>query len=729
MFKQNPHLWKELETVDYRMIFASPEMLLGPNSYFWHKIANNDKHPLIKRLNSIVIDEAHVVWKWGESGFRPEYRNIGSLRVYFPNTPFLLLSATLAPNVLKYLHTTLQMATPTAILKRSIARNNVRLLISKAAGAGYHDLDFLLDQSSIVSLIPKTMIFVDSKAEAQSLAGYLRSRLPPATMQSGVSDDIIRVYTASLDPPTRAEFMRLFKAGDSRILVCTDAAGMGMDIRNINIVIQFKLTEQLSLADLWQRLGRCARDQTIEGLALVFVDDKYCFDAAVSEENLLEQVGDELEDDLSSYVHAVSPGPTSIESTNLFTPKLYRRSTAKAGAAAFFKLDPPLLWMINTHGCRARVLLAAFDDPDTFSSNFNCKCDNCSFPERSEVNRRLPPKVLTVPAKQKFKRGERVALTNQLKLQHADKISARKESIPAFRSRAQDNVYGFSLQRTLRYQDSAAFEQDQIDLQLAMNAEYAAKLHPTAAQVQAVTESLLLLRATVYERHNIARKYGILPELFITSDLIKKIANDCLKLNTLFDLDTVVGTKLSLSNSLLEPILHEILDTTIKARDNAALPTNNLDSSVARTNSAAPEPVNRGSGNRTIQKVVPTAQESDRAGTSEAGSATATHMQTAGAMEVPTAVPAKRRRKYDIPYIPESEFDLSKPEDVKRLNLQRNQQKYDDEIQERKVKRTAEAAQKKAEDAVQKRNQQNAAAKLTKVTGTQKRKNTVKKES
>ncbi|KAA8893041.1 hypothetical protein FN846DRAFT_758126, partial [Sphaerosporella brunnea] len=57
--------------------------------------------------------------------------------------------------------------------------------------------------------------------------------------------------------------------------VCTDAAGIEMNIPNIEVVIQNRRSENISLSDLWQRLGRCARSQAICGLALVFLDEKF----------------------------------------------------------------------------------------------------------------------------------------------------------------------------------------------------------------------------------------------------------------------------------------------------------------------------------------------------------------------------------------------------------------------------------------------------------------------
>jgi superfamily II DNA helicase RecQ len=122
-----PQLWKDINNGKYRILFASPEMLLTPASYFWHKMAPNAKtNKFLKRVSAFILDEAHMIWKWGESGFRAAYRNIGTLKTYFPTTPFLLLSATIAPNVRGYIHKSVGLA------ELTIYRNH-----DLWAGAGY----------------------------------------------------------------------------------------------------------------------------------------------------------------------------------------------------------------------------------------------------------------------------------------------------------------------------------------------------------------------------------------------------------------------------------------------------------------------------------------------------------------------------------------------------------------------------------------------------------------
>jgi superfamily II DNA helicase RecQ len=387
----------------YPVLFASPEMLLTPASYFWHKMAPNAKtNKFLKRLSAFVIDEVRMIWKWGESGFRPAYRNIGNLKTYFPRTPFLLLSATIAPNVRGYIHRSVGLAEPTYIMKRTIERPNIRLVCGRvrASNGSWTDLDFILDSAIVNAMIPKTMMFVDNRTDAQHIATYLRTQLPD-------QDDVltaVRVYTAGYPPNTRSASMELFLAGDCRIMVCTDAARMGMNIPNVEIVIQYRLTENVTLADVWQRLGRCARDPSIKGLGLILVDEKYIFPANFAEND----------ENWAAYTSQVTFD--NCQEVKSFISTLYKREP-KTGSA-YFKLDPALLWAVNTYGCRTRVVLAPFEDPNTYSAI--CRCDNCTFPPRTDRNRHLPPQELSIRAGQRFPKGERAKVLEQLKQQNCN---------------------------------------------------------------------------------------------------------------------------------------------------------------------------------------------------------------------------------------------------------------------------------------------------------------------
>ena len=65
--------------------------------------------------------------------------------------------------------------------------------------------------------------------------------------------------------------MDSFVEGYTRVLVCTDAAGMGVNIPDIKVIIQWKLAEHLTIAALWQRIGRAGRDQSLCAVSVVLL--------------------------------------------------------------------------------------------------------------------------------------------------------------------------------------------------------------------------------------------------------------------------------------------------------------------------------------------------------------------------------------------------------------------------------------------------------------------------
>lgn len=125
-------VWHDLHKGAYRVVITSPEHLLEEGSPFWHTLCNGDlkRHPFLSKLVGIVVNEAHVIYKWGESGFRLMYRHIGRLRAHFPKAPFLLLSATMTPPVRAYVHKVIGLAKPAWLFKSEMFRKNLRLIVA-----------------------------------------------------------------------------------------------------------------------------------------------------------------------------------------------------------------------------------------------------------------------------------------------------------------------------------------------------------------------------------------------------------------------------------------------------------------------------------------------------------------------------------------------------------------------------------------------------------------------
>ncbi|TFY74604.1 hypothetical protein EWM64_g9407 [Hericium alpestre] len=258
-------LMTEIVRRKYRIILISPEMLLSPP--FINGVL---RHPsFARRVYSVIIDEAHCISHWG-ADFRKQYGQIGMIRVFLPcDVPFVALSASLTERVIQDIVRTLQFDHGSGFLFRNLGndRSNVSLVVRAIHNSqqSFLDLDFIIPSNiSSPSDIPKTWIYADNIDTGTNIIDHLRERLPPEY------HDLICPYNAVHDDKYREEAMKLFREGKIRILVCTDAAGMGCNIPDIDVVIQWKLPAKLS--SFIQHAGHAARDPSRRGLAVLLVE-------------------------------------------------------------------------------------------------------------------------------------------------------------------------------------------------------------------------------------------------------------------------------------------------------------------------------------------------------------------------------------------------------------------------------------------------------------------------
>ena len=225
-----------------------------------------------KNLACIAIDEGHLIWGWRE--FCKEYHMIRHIKDIFPQVPMMVLSATITPSVLEYIHVLLKLESPSFLYWRLLDRLNLTYVVAQITKPNYDELEFLVPKHGSIMFIPKTMIFVDNIDHAVFIATYLRKQLLVCFCRTSIKV-VIRTLTANLTPSTKSTFLINFQQGNTRIWVCTECAGIGIDICNVACVIQWKIHEHLTLAALMQQLGCGRRDLLIPIMTLVFVENKY----------------------------------------------------------------------------------------------------------------------------------------------------------------------------------------------------------------------------------------------------------------------------------------------------------------------------------------------------------------------------------------------------------------------------------------------------------------------
>ncbi|KAI1784996.1 P-loop containing nucleoside triphosphate hydrolase protein [Ganoderma leucocontextum] len=254
-----------IELLQYRVIVVNPEVAFRVGGGFqrlWRKSA------FTSRLISVIWDEAHCVKAWAD--FRPEYAQAGRLRNLI-STRFLIPSATLHEQALSTVLRTLQVPREkTLMFHRSNDRPNVYLAIHKMqyAVSSFKDLDFLIPGDwKPGTHVPRFVVFFDSIEDSMKAAEHIQQRLPPEHRHKimWINSDV----TTGLRETATQEFAR----GELIGLFCTDSFGMGVDVPNIELVVQWRTT--CDMDTLWQRFGRAARGPGTHALAILIVEAKY----------------------------------------------------------------------------------------------------------------------------------------------------------------------------------------------------------------------------------------------------------------------------------------------------------------------------------------------------------------------------------------------------------------------------------------------------------------------
>ncbi|KAJ6540929.1 P-loop containing nucleoside triphosphate hydrolase protein [Mycena vulgaris] len=249
---------------EWQIVILSPEMLLSRR--FIDGVLR--KPEFGARCLSVFIDEAHCISHWGDS-FRKKYASIGIVRAFLPRaTPIIAVTATLTPRVHQDLVTKLQF-NPNDYIFCTIGndRPNVSQVVRalEHPANSYRDLDFVVPDTNTRPIdTKKAFVYTDDIKDGGKIIDYLNARVNPTYRSRG----LVRPYNAAMSPQYRAEVMSLFKAG------------IGCDIPDIELVVQWKIPKNLSS---WvQRAGRVARARGSTGMAVMLVE-KSAFEVAASE--------------------------------------------------------------------------------------------------------------------------------------------------------------------------------------------------------------------------------------------------------------------------------------------------------------------------------------------------------------------------------------------------------------------------------------------------------------
>ena len=219
---------------EFKMVYLAPERLLV--SQFLGTLDGLCDAP---GINAFVIDEAHCVSEWGHD-FRPEYRQLSTLRNRYPRVPILAFTATATARVRSDIAAQLTLRDPVVHLS-SFNRPNLFYRVTPKTKRSYAEL------------------LAQARAGGAGIV-YCLSRRRVDELTADLSADGIRVrpYHAGLDAEARRENQEAFIRDDVQVVVATIAFGMGINKPDVRWVIHYDLPR--SLESYYQESGRAGRD-------------------------------------------------------------------------------------------------------------------------------------------------------------------------------------------------------------------------------------------------------------------------------------------------------------------------------------------------------------------------------------------------------------------------------------------------------------------------------------
>ena len=202
-------------------------------------------------VNLIAVDESHCISQWGYD-FRPSYLNIAKLREQKPNVPFLALTATATPKVVVDIQKQLQFKQE-YVLQKSFERKNLSYSVLQ-------EEDKFNRLLKILNAVKGTsVVYVRSRKRTKEVASFL--------IKNGISADF---YHAGLSNDDRNKKQNNWINDITRVIVSTNAFGMGIDKPNVRSVVHLDLPD--SLEAYFQEAGRAGRDEQ-KAFAVLLVED------------------------------------------------------------------------------------------------------------------------------------------------------------------------------------------------------------------------------------------------------------------------------------------------------------------------------------------------------------------------------------------------------------------------------------------------------------------------
>ena len=227
-----------------KILYVSPERL--GSELFLKKLSH-------MHVSIITVDEAHCISQWGYD-FRPSYLEIRNLRKLKPEAPVLALTATATPEVIEDIQRQLDFQRPESnVFRMSYERKNLAYIVRRATDKDEQLLHILQSVEGCA------IVYVRSRKRTKEIADLL------------IQNDITALnYNAGLDAEVRDERQEQWQNDQVRVMVATNAFGMGIDKSDVRLVIHMDCPD--SLEAYFQEAGRAGRDGQKSYAVLLYND-------------------------------------------------------------------------------------------------------------------------------------------------------------------------------------------------------------------------------------------------------------------------------------------------------------------------------------------------------------------------------------------------------------------------------------------------------------------------
>lgn len=215
---------------NYKFLYISPERL--STDIFLLKLRR-------MKVCMITVDEAHCISQWGYD-FRPSYLHIADIRKFLPGIPVLALTATATPQVIKDIQSRLNFKEEN-VFRMSFERKNLAYIVCPTENK-QKEMLYLLQK-----IAGSAIIYVRSRKRTKEIVELL--------CQKGMTADF---YHAGLNNEIKDARQKKWQAGACRVMVATNAFGMGIDKPDVRLVIHLDLPD--SVEAYFQEAGRAGRD-------------------------------------------------------------------------------------------------------------------------------------------------------------------------------------------------------------------------------------------------------------------------------------------------------------------------------------------------------------------------------------------------------------------------------------------------------------------------------------